>query len=111
MEVVPILMGLRRNKLSAALLCLQIALTVGIVCNALSMIQQKLQRMGRPSGLDEANIITLTNRWTGGPDDLGPRILTDLAALRSLPGVIDAAASNSFPLRGYGPPADLKLSP
>jgi putative ABC transport system permease protein len=38
MELVPILSSLRRNKMGAALIGLQIALTLAIVCNALFII-------------------------------------------------------------------------
>jgi putative ABC transport system permease protein len=70
------------------------------VANALSVIQHHWTDMRRPSGLDEANIFTMANQWVGKPDDLPARIATDVAALRSLPGVVDAEATNSFPLSG-----------
>jgi putative ABC transport system permease protein len=58
--------------------------------------------MARPSGLDEANILTVNNSWVGTPDDLKARIATDLTALRALPGVVDAEATNGVPLSGLG---------
>ena len=61
MEIIPILMALRRNSLGAFLIGLQIAVTLAIVCNALSIIQQRLERTQRPSGLDE--------QFPGGPVD------------------------------------------
>lgn len=106
-----ILRSLRRNKIGAALISVQIALTLSIVCNSLSVIQQHLRHMVRPTGFDEANIWTLRNRWIGEPDDLEARVLGDLAALRSLPGVVDAEATNSFPLWGAGWTTGVKLKP
>lgn len=100
MEIVPILRALRRNKVGAVLIVLQIAVTLAIISNSLSMILQRVQWMQRDSGIDEANIFALTNTWTEDPDDLKARIEGDLAALRSLPGVVDAAAINSTPLAG-----------
>jgi putative ABC transport system permease protein len=100
MEVLPILHALRRNKVGAALIALQIALTLAIVSNSLFMVQQRLQWMHRPSGIDEANIFLLTNAWAVDPPDLSARIEGDLAALRSLPGVVDAGAANGYPLGG-----------
>jgi putative ABC transport system permease protein len=111
MEVMLILRSLRRNKVGAALISLQIALTLAIVCNSLSIIQQHLQHMVRPTGLDEANIGTLRNQWIGEPSDLKARVLGDLAALRSLPGVVDAEATDSFPLWGAGWTTGMKLKP
>src|ERR1700733_3109503 len=98
MECMVILRALRRNKVGAVLMSLQIALTLAIVCNSLSIIQQHLRHMDRPTGIDEANIWTLRNRWLGEPADLKARVLADLAALRSVPGVVDAEAANTFPL-------------
>ncbi len=100
MEVMPILATLRRNKVGALLVALQIALTLAVVANALSVIRQHLTDITRPSGLDEENIFSMSNQWVGEPDDLGARIATDVAALRALPGVIDAEATNSIPLSG-----------
>jgi putative ABC transport system permease protein len=111
MEFMLILRTLRRNKIGAALISLQIALTLAIVCNSLSIIQQHLRHMVRPTGFDEANIWTLRNQWVGEPNDLKARVLGDLAALRSLPGVVDAEATNTFPLWGAGWSTGLKLSP
>ncbi|HTB68716.1 MAG TPA: FtsX-like permease family protein [Steroidobacteraceae bacterium] len=98
MEILPILRTLRRNKVGAALIALQIAVTLAIISNCLSIILQRVQWMHRPSGIDEANIFALYNTWAEDPPDLKARIEADLAALRALPGVIDAEAMNNTPL-------------
>ncbi|MGC1457768.1 MAG: ABC transporter permease [Steroidobacteraceae bacterium] len=100
MEILPILSALRRNKVGALLIGLQIALTLAIVCNCLSVIQQYREQMARPSGMDESNVFSVNNTWVGQPDDLKARTTADIAALRSLPGVLDAEATNGFPLGG-----------
>ncbi len=56
MEIVPILSAMRRNKVGAILIRLQIALTLAIVCSCLSIIQQYRAQVGRTSGIDEADI-------------------------------------------------------
>src|SRR5580693_9022936 len=61
MEFVPILMALKRNKVGAILVALQIALTLAVVANGMSIIQGHLAAMGRSSGIDEANIFTFQN--------------------------------------------------
>ncbi len=101
MDVMPILATLRRNKVGALLMALQIALTLAVIANAGSVIRRHWTDMSRPSGLDEANVISMSNQWVGKPDDLRARIDADMAALRSLPGVVDAEATNSFPLSGW----------
>ena len=110
MEILPILYSLQRNKIGALLIGLQIALTLAIVCNSLSIIQQHEQQMRRPSGIDEADIFTFDNQWVGRPADVGARVREDLAAIRSTPGVIDAQATNSFPLRIGGWSSSLFLT-
>jgi putative ABC transport system permease protein len=102
MEVLPILCSLGRNKIGAVLIGMQIALTLAIVCNCLSIIQEYSRQMRSPSGIDEANIFTVRNSWAGQPQDLKARIAADLASLRSLPGVVDVEATNAFPLSGFG---------
>jgi putative ABC transport system permease protein len=111
MEILPILGSLSRNKIGAVLIGLQIALTLAIVCNCLSIIQQYSRQMRRPSGIDEANIFIVRNSWAGQPDDLKTRIAVDLATLRSLPGVVDAEGTNAFPLSGFGWGTGISLKP
>jgi putative ABC transport system permease protein len=111
MEFVPVILQLRRRKLGAFLVGLQVALTIAIVCNSLSVIHQRLEQIRRPSGLDEENIFTISNEFVGPAADRAARIQGDLAALRSLPGVLEVSATNAFPLRGYGSRAALKLTP
>ncbi len=111
MEILPIVSALRRNKGGALLIAAQIALTVAIVSNSLSVIRQQLAQMERPSGLDEDNTFTMTNYWVGRPTDVVARTRADLAVLRALPGVVDAVAVNSFPLRGYGLAWNVMLKP
>jgi len=100
MDVMPILATLRRNKVGALLVALQIALTLAVIANAGSVILRHWTDMSRPSGMDEANIFSMSNQWVGQPDDLSARIEADVAALRAMPGVVDAEATNSFPLSG-----------
>jgi putative ABC transport system permease protein len=110
-EILPILSALRRNKVGALLIALQVALTLAIVCNCLSIIQQYRGQMARPSGMDESDVFTVINTWVGQPEDLKPRIAADVAALRSLPGVMDAEATNGFPLGGSGWGTGVSLKP
>jgi putative ABC transport system permease protein len=111
MEILPILSALRRNKVGAVLIALQIALTLAIVCNCLSVIQQYREQMARPSGMDESNVFSVINTWVGHPDDLKSRTTADVAALRSLPGVIDAEATNGFPLGGSAYVTGINVKP
>jgi putative ABC transport system permease protein len=111
MEIMVILRSMRHNRVGAVLISLQLALTLAIVCNSLSIIQQNFRHMVRPTGIDEANIWTMRNEWLGAPSDLKARVLGDLAALRSVPGVADAEATSTFPLWGAGWTTGIKMSP
>lgn len=102
MEMPVVLTALRRNKAGVLLIVLQVALTVAIVSNSLLLAQQQVQRIHRPTGLDEAAIFSFSNIWTGDRQDLKSRLQTDLAALRSMPGVVDVVATEGLPLRGGG---------
>jgi len=101
-ELRPILSGMRRNKVGAILIALQMAVTLAILCNGLFIIQQRLALSRRPSGADEDSIVVVANHWVGYPSDLSARLQTDLSTLRLLPGIVDAYATNSYPLSEGG---------
>jgi putative ABC transport system permease protein len=101
-ELHPILSAMRRNKVGAIVIVVQTAITLAILCNSLFLIQQRLRSSERPTGLQEQDIFTMANQWVGNPPDLAAKVQTDLAALRTLPEVVDAYASNSYPLSNGG---------
>jgi putative ABC transport system permease protein len=102
MELHPTLSAMRRNKVGAIVIVVQTAITLAILCNSLFIIQQRLRSSERPTGLAEQDIFTMANQWVGNPTDLAAKLRADLAALRALPEVVDAYASNSYPLSGSG---------
>ena len=102
MELHPILSAMRRNKVGAIVIVVQTAITLAILCNSLFLIQQRLRSSERPTGLQEQDIFTFSNQWVGNPPDLAARVQADLAALRALPEVVDAFASQSYPLSNGG---------
>ncbi|HEY2679077.1 MAG TPA: FtsX-like permease family protein [Steroidobacteraceae bacterium] len=111
MELGPILSAMRRNKVGAVLIAVQMAITLAILCNGLFIIEQRITLSQRPTGTDEANVFVITNQWAGNPPDLAALQQTDLAALRALPGVVDATVSQSFPLSGGGSTDGIGLNP
>jgi putative ABC transport system permease protein len=102
---------MRRNKVGAILIAVQMAVTLAILCNGLFIIEQRVASSKRPTGVDEANLFALINLWVGNPTDLAARLQADLAALRSVPGVIDAFATNSYPLSDGGSTDGVSLHP
>lgn len=51
MEIRPILSSLRRHRIAAALIVLEIALSCAIICNALFLVSQRVDALHRPSGI------------------------------------------------------------
>ena len=111
MEFGPIWRAMMRNKTGAILIALQIAVTMAIMVNAVSIMQERGRMMARPSGIDEHNIFTISS--IGFAKDFNERavIEQDLAALRALPGVVNAIQSNSVPLSGGGWSMGLQTEP
>jgi len=118
MSMHPILSALRRHKTGTILITLQIALTLAIVCNALFIIRARFEQMGRPTGLDEHNLLMIATTQSGididtdaGKAMLDASIKADLIALRKLPDVVDAYETNSLPLSGITWGLGLRLMP
>ncbi|MBB6242850.1 ABC transporter permease [Rhodanobacter sp. MP1X3] len=107
LQIRPVLAALRHHRGATVLIVLQIALTLGIVCNALFIIQQRLEHIARPTGIDEANIAVIHNQWIGKytTAQMDAMTLSDLAALQRLPGVVDAYDDYTYP--AVGPMAQL----
>lgn len=97
MEILPIVSSLRRHKITAALLVLEIALTCAIVCNAVFLIGQRLQRTQIPSGVAEQQLVMVQIADIGHQDDAKARTQRDLAALRAIAGVKSVALINQLP--------------
>jgi putative ABC transport system permease protein len=111
MQFGPIISAMRRNKVGAILIAVQMAITLAIMCNALFIIEQRVAMSQRPTGTDETNVLLIRNQWVGNPPDVSARLQGDLAALRSLPGVQDAFATNSVPMSGGGSTEGINLHP
>ena len=112
MEIGPILSSLRRNKVGATLIALQIALTLAVLCNALFIVEQQTAMSRAPTGIaDESNTFLISNQWIGATADLAARAQTDLATLRALPQVADVTLSPWQPLGGRGMGMSVTLYP
>jgi putative ABC transport system permease protein len=96
---------------------LQIALTLAIVANAFSVIGHTIERMSRPTGLEEQGLIRIMQKLpaqSGGDDaatieNIDALQRTDLETLRKLPDVQDVAASRSIPQLGGFDAGDISL--
>jgi putative ABC transport system permease protein len=110
MRIHPVFSAMRRNKVGATLIGLQIAVTLAILCNALFIVQQHLAQLARASGTDEADLLAIANDWIGTADHAS-QVRNDVAALRAMPGVVGAYVTNAYPLTDSGWSSGLTIQP
>lgn len=111
MEIRPIFSALMRSKVSMILIGLQVALTLAIVCNALFIISERLDRMNRPSGMNEADTFWFGSTGFGQGFDVNSVLQSDLQLLRQIPGVAAATSVLSVPMSGGGWSTGINLQP
>ena len=97
MELRPILSTLLRHKTAAALIVLEIALSCAIICNALFLIGQRVDRLNLTSGVAENEVVRVQLTGIGEDDNAEALTRSDLALLRGLPGVKAASVTNQVP--------------
>lgn len=98
MEFGPIFRSLLRNRARVILIVAEVALTLAIVANCMSLILDTRAQLARKSGFDDEHLVAI--RSSPFAEDLNQQevlnqlVDSDLRALRALPGV--RAASNTF---------------
>jgi putative ABC transport system permease protein len=97
MEIRPILASLRRHRIPAFLIVLEIALACAVLCNAVFMIGQRMADIHMSNAIDEQSISVITLNGAD-PDHSASDIPRNLAALRNIAGVEDVATITSMPL-------------
>lgn len=102
LHIRPILSAMLRNKTGAVLMALQIAFTFAVVVNSSFIVTTRVEKMTRPTGLDEPNLFALGVQGFGEDFDGHGMVQRDLDHIRSMPGVVDASPSNQIPLSGGG---------
>jgi putative ABC transport system permease protein len=112
METGPILRSMRRNKVRSGLLVLEVALTLAIVTNCAQMILKARAEMARPSGFDDAHLVSVRvvpfSEAYAEPSFADRVVRQDLAALRSLTGVRAATNTYFIPWQGGGSSTELR---
>jgi putative ABC transport system permease protein len=101
MDIQPIFASLRRHRIPALLIVLEIALACAVLCNAVFMIGQRIGEVRVPNGIDERGIVVLGVAGTD-PARVQDELPRNLAALRGIPGVTAVAAINTLPLSNNG---------
>jgi putative ABC transport system permease protein len=109
LHIRPILSALLRNRTGAVLVALQVAIALAVLVNALYIVMQRVEKMGRPTGMDVANIFVIQSAGFTQRFDVKSSVQQDLAYLRSIPGVTAATAINAIPLSGGGSSQNLVI--
>lgn len=111
MDIQPILKALRRQKTAAFLIAFEIALACAIICNALFLIIQRVERSQMPSGVAEAELLRIQTASLDNAEDQLGRVQEDVAGLRGLPGVASVAVTQQVPFGGSSWNSGLKTEP
>jgi putative ABC transport system permease protein len=90
MEFGPIFRAMTRNKTGASLIALQIAVTLAVVVNSLFIINERVEKMQRPVGIDKENIFSMRTVALGEDTNFENFVRNDMEVIRALPGVLDA---------------------
>ncbi|MBQ4811231.1 FtsX-like permease family protein [Pseudoalteromonas luteoviolacea] len=101
-EIKPILNTLMRSKAGALLLILQIAITLAIVSNAISIVSDRVDKLREDTGYDEQGIIAFTVLTYNRNIDRAKQFKEDMAKLKEIDGVIEAMTVSSIPLSSSG---------
>lgn len=101
MELGPIFRAMTRHRARFLLIALEVALTLAIVANSVSLIFDARAEMTRPSGFDEDNLISVTSTPFAGelqdPRRARQLVDEDLQTMRALPGVRMASNTTLLP--------------
>jgi putative ABC transport system permease protein len=115
MDIRPILSTLMRHKIASLLIVLEIALTCAIVCNALFLIGDRLDRMNMPSGIADDELVRIqaaSLRQLSNDEAVDKSVsLEYLDTLRRVPGVREAAIAGQVPFGGSSNNSSVNLTP
>jgi putative ABC transport system permease protein len=111
MHLGPIWRASMRNKTGPILIAVQIALTLAVLVNAVFIIQQRIEKIDRPTGMDVENIITVFSSGIGEDYDGQAQARLDQVALEAIPGVVAVTSTIQAPLSGSGWGTVMKPSP
>ena len=98
----PLIAALLRNWLGPSLVALQIAIVLAVLVNAMYVVQQRVERIGRPTGIDVENTFAIRSLGFTPRYLHAATIREDLDFLRAAPDVVAATAMDYVPLSGSG---------
>src|SRR5581483_11180209 len=111
LNVRPIISALLRSLAGPTLVAAQIAITLTVLANALYVVKQRIDRIGRPTGMDVPNIFVVHSQGVTERYVHEASIRADLIALRAHPGVLAVTTMDYPPLGGEGDTVGVMLQP
>lgn len=111
MEFRPIISALTHHKMGTLLVALQISVSLAIIVNSIFIIEARIEKMNRPTGMDTENLIVVDLRGVGENYNGLANIQRDLEMLRNLPDVTSATSINQMPLSGSGSSTAMRAVP
>ena len=115
MHIGPLIRAMSRNKVRFGLLAFEVALTLAIVANSVTLILDARRQLTRPSGFADDDLITVAvspfNQAYREDTFRDQVIEADLAALRALPGVVAATGTRFLPWQGGGSSTQFQRTP
>lgn len=111
MEIRPIISAMWRNRTGPILIALQIAIALAIITNAAFIIEQRYEKMNRPTGMDEQNLIFARSIGFGKSYDQLSTIREDMDTLEAMPGIVSVGFIDEIPLSGSGSNSSFSSTP
>jgi putative ABC transport system permease protein len=100
MEIRVLLRSLRRNRSGPILVSAQIAITLAVLVNVSYIVQQRIEQVSKPTGMDLNNLFWIATAASSQDYNYPNAVKADLMYLNSLPGVMAASTINNLPQTG-----------
>lgn len=107
----PLIAALRRNPTGALLVLAQIAISLAVLCNAMSIVAHAISRINRPAGFDTRDTFVIVVAARSKHFNIASAEREDLAYLRARPDVTAATVTAGEPLTNEGTETTLTGSP
>tara|TARA_R110002073_G_scaffold20676_1_gene73646 strand:- start:2685 stop:3908 length:1224 start_codon:yes stop_codon:yes gene_type:complete len=111
LETGPIIRAMLRRPAGPLLIILQLAITIAIVSNSLSFIQQRSEFINREPGLEVEGLMKIWAKQDETRGDIDNTIEEDLRFLKDQSSVESAIAINGLPMGGMGGTSGFATAP
>jgi putative ABC transport system permease protein len=99
-EIRALLSALWRSKTGPLLVSVQVAITLAVLVNVAYVVQQRVEEVSKPTGMDLDNMFWISLGTTSPDYNYAVAVKADLIYLNSLPGVVAASTISSLPQTG-----------